>query len=356
MPIEIGIWKLGHKPQRVTFEALAAESQLEDTLVQDISILSADLMLVGRQVQTGFGKYIDILAMDREGNLAVVELKRDKTPREAVAQLLDYGSWVCNLTYDEVAEIYAGNHPDKSLEEGFVEAFGSDGSPEEVNQSHQLILVAAELDHSTERIINYLSGSFGLPVNAVFFRYFRDGDNDYLTRSWLIDPNETEAKITKKGKEAWDGNSFYVNVGEGLHRTWEDCRKYGFVSAGGSAWYSQTLNQLFPGAQIYVMIPKTGYVGVGVVKATAVSVKEFTVMVDGKETPILEAPLKASHLSEHAQDPEKYEHFVRVEWLKTHPIAEAYWEKGLFANQNTVCRLRNRFTLDRLQRHFGLEQ
>jgi hypothetical protein len=293
--------------------------------------------------------------MDREGNLAVVELKRDKTPREAVAQLLDYGSWVRDLTYDEVAGIYAANHPGGSLEEGFTETFGNDSPPEEVNQSHQLILVAAQLDNSTERIINYLSGSFGAPVNAVFFRYFRDGDSDYLTRSWLIDPNETEAKITKKGKEAWDGNSFYVNVGEGPHRTWEDCRKYGFVSAGGSAWYSQTLNQLFPGAQIYVMIPKTGYVGVGVVKEPAVSVKDFTVMVDGMETPILEAPIKAPQLPEHAQDPDKYEYFVRAEWIKTQPVAQAYWEKGMFANQNTVCRLRNRFTLERLQRHFGLE-
>ncbi len=48
--------------------------------------------------------------MDCEGNLAVVELKRDKTSREAVAQLLDYGSWVCDLTYDDVAEIYSDNH------------------------------------------------------------------------------------------------------------------------------------------------------------------------------------------------------------------------------------------------------
>jgi len=346
---------MGEAPERIAFEPLDAEARLEDTLVQDIAILSADLVLVGRQIKTGFGKYIDILAMDRDGNLAVVELKRNKTPREAVAQLLDYGSWVRDLTYDEVAEVFSDNHSGQSLEEGFVEAFGSEGVPEEINESHQLILVAAELDHSTERIINYLSESFDAPVNAVFFRYFRDGENEYLTRSWLIDPRENETRIKKKGKEPWDGNSFYVNVGEGPHRTWEDCRKYGFISAGGGSFYSQTLKQLVPGAQVYVMIPKTGYVGVGVVKEPSVSVKDFAVLVDGKETPILDAPLKAPQLPEHAQDPDKYEYFVRVEWIKTQPIAEAYWEKGMFANQNTVCRLRNRFTLERLQRHFGLE-
>ncbi len=126
MPIEIGIWKLGVTPERLSFEPLDSESRLEDTIVQDMAVLSADLMLLGRQVKTGFGKLIDILAMDRDGNLAVVELKRDKTPRDAVAQLLDYGSWVKDLTYEDVAEIYGDNHPGRSLEEGFDEAFGSE--------------------------------------------------------------------------------------------------------------------------------------------------------------------------------------------------------------------------------------
>jgi hypothetical protein len=29
-----------------------------------------------------------------EGRIHVIELKRDRTPREVVAQILDYGSWV----------------------------------------------------------------------------------------------------------------------------------------------------------------------------------------------------------------------------------------------------------------------
>jgi RecB family endonuclease NucS len=41
---------------------------------------------------TSYGKRIDILAIDAEGTLYVLELKRDQTPRGIVAQLLDYGS------------------------------------------------------------------------------------------------------------------------------------------------------------------------------------------------------------------------------------------------------------------------
>lgn len=51
----------------------------------------------------------------------------------------------------------------------------------------------------------------------MFFRYFEEGENEYLVRSWLIDPNQVEAQasrasIVKGGKEAWNGKDYYVSV------------------------------------------------------------------------------------------------------------------------------------------------
>lgn len=37
------------------------------------------------------------LAVSREGDLTVIELKRDRTPRDVVAQILDYATWVATL-------------------------------------------------------------------------------------------------------------------------------------------------------------------------------------------------------------------------------------------------------------------
>jgi hypothetical protein len=97
-----------------------------------------------------------MLAMDMSGNLSIIELKKSRTPREVVAQLLDYASWVQSLSYEEIAAIYSDKNPGKKLEEGFDDAFGS-SLPEQINQRHELIVVASELDTSTERIINYLT-------------------------------------------------------------------------------------------------------------------------------------------------------------------------------------------------------
>jgi len=358
MPIEVGIWRLGEKVEKVEVSSLESEATLEETLAEDISILSPNLMLIGRQVPTAHGKFIDLLGMDAEGNLVVVELKRNRTPRDVVAQLLDYASWVLGLSYEDIAEVYAERNSGQKLEEGFADAF-SGSPPEKLNQSHQLIVVASELDASTERIIDYLSDNYGVPINAVFFRHFRDGDTAYLARTWLIDPDEAEAKASKSARrrssEPWNGRDFYVSLGEGTRRSWDDCRKYGFISGGGGRWYSQTLDLLFPGARVFVNIPKTGYVGVGTVREKSVPVTEFSVTLDGKETPILEAPLKAPEMGADADDPESCEYLVRVEWLRAVPREEAHWEKGLFAVQHTACRMRNRFTLERLTRHFELD-
>lgn len=357
MPIEVGIWRMGPDLTRVEFQALDSESKLQDTLAADLSLVHPGLMLIGREVPTAFGKFIDLLAMDSDGNLIVVELKRNKTPRDVVAQALDYASWVGTLTYDQITELYAEKHSGQKFEKGFAECFGS-SPPENVNESHRIIVVASELDASTERIINYLNDNFGVPINTVFFRHFKDKGNEYLTRTWLIDPQVAEIKASKataKKEEIWNHRDFYVSLGEYDGTNWDDCRRYGFVCGSGGRWYTQTLDLLFPGARVFVNIPQRGYVGVGIVKEKTVPVKEFKVELDGKLIPLLDAPLEAKEMGKHADDPDKRAMLVRVEWIKAVSREEAYWEKGMFAIQHTVCRMRNQFTIERLTQHFELD-
>ncbi len=118
MPVEVAIWKLGEKVSRVEFGQIPSESRLEDILAEDISILDLKLLLIGRQVLTGYGSYIDLLALDADGNLVVIELKRDRTPRQVVAQLLDYGSWVRQLEDADIAAIFGeyvrANYPQEA--------------------------------------------------------------------------------------------------------------------------------------------------------------------------------------------------------------------------------------------------
>lgn len=82
MAIEQGIWRIGDQPKKLKPAALTDEALLEDQVMKDISILNSDWMLIGRQVRTGYDKLIDLLAMDANGSIIIVELKRNKTPRD----------------------------------------------------------------------------------------------------------------------------------------------------------------------------------------------------------------------------------------------------------------------------------
>jgi len=352
MPVEVGIWKMGDQLKRIEFSSIESEAKLEDQLISDITVIAPNLLLVGSQVTTAYGKFIDLLAMDDEGNLVVVELKKNKTPREIVAQAIDYASWVKGLSHEDITQIYEEKRGG-SLEEGFAERFG-EGPPEEINRSHRMVIVCSELDASTERIIGYLNDDYGVPINVVFFQHFRDVENNYLTRSWLIDP--TDVKIPDPRKEIWNGRDFYVSFGDGENRNWDDARRYGFISGGGGKWYWRTLENLRPGHRVFVHIPKKGFVGVGEVQSQSMLIRDYEVEVEGKQTPFLQAPIKAKYHKECADDEELCEHFVEVKWIKDFPEKEAYWEKGMFANTSTACKLRNRFTLGRLMKHFNLEE
>ncbi|MEJ2114193.1 MAG: endonuclease NucS, partial [Flavobacteriaceae bacterium] len=172
---------------------------LEDWIENDISIISSGLLLIGRQVETRYGGLIDILCIDHKGDIIIVELKRDKTPREITAQVLDYASWIRNLTAEQIQDI-ARNYFKSELEDAFESKFGFD-LPESINQEHEMLVVGSEIDNASQRIINYLSESYGVAINAITFNYFMDGNCEYLARTFLIEPSKAEIQQqTRQGK------------------------------------------------------------------------------------------------------------------------------------------------------------
>ena len=358
MPIQHAIWKVGATPEALTVSKLATEKDLEDMITARPEMISSGWMLIGRQVRTSFGGIIDLLAIAPDGSLVLIELKRDKAPREIVAQALDYASWMEKLKPDKIARIYDGFRNGQSLSADFETRFKAKLDEETMNATHQIIIVAAELDDATERILGYLNAR-GIAINAMFFQVFSHGDDKFLSRAWLIDPGETQINAAttveeKAQKQEWNGE-YYAAFGDAESRSWEDARKYGYISAGGGPWYSRTLKMLSPGDRVWVMIPKKGYVGVGIVREEVKSVKEFTVMVDGIEKPALEVLEHREKYAASKDDPELAEYFVRVEWLDTVPAAEATWELGFFANTNSVGRPRAeewRYTVEKLKGRF----
>jgi hypothetical protein len=198
MPTEMKLWTIeGEEPKSLAQGKLDLESRLEDWINKDIGLISNDLLLIGRQVLTDYGGSIDLLAIDPEGNLVILELKRDKTPRDIVSQLLDYASWVQDLGHESIEEIANKYFRGKTLEDAFREQFGSD-LPDVLNERHRMYVVASSLDTATERIVKYLSETHDVDINVATFAYFPTSEGELLGRSLLLD--EAEVRIRASGK------------------------------------------------------------------------------------------------------------------------------------------------------------
>jgi hypothetical protein len=105
---------------------------------------------------------------------------------------------------------------------------------------------------------------------------------------------------------------------------------------------------------VWVNIPGSGYVGVGRVKGTVQSVRDFVVTTASGDKPFLELA-QAHYHREFADDPDRCAYFVPIQWLKTTAVAQAIREVGMFGNQNSVCKPtapKWRATVEKLKERF----
>ncbi len=356
MPIRHAIWKVGQQPQPLIEAILPSERLLEDMILADPRILDENWMFIGRQEDTGYGGRIDLLAIAPDGVLILIELKRDRTPREVVAQAIDYASWVSKLKPENINAIYSRFTKGGNLAEDFHKRFNQELDEESLNESHQIIVVASAIDESSERIIAYLSER-DIPINVVCFQVFNYGDDQLLSRAWLLDPAQTQisaATAPDNQSEPWNGE-FYSSFGESEVRSWADAVQYGFICGGGGRWYSKTLQLLNPGDRVWVNIPGSGYVGVGRAIGRVQPAATFQVDTSQGKMPVLDVVKRASYHREYLDDPERCEYFVPIEWIQAVSLEKAIKEIGFFGNQNTVCKPTKpkwRATVERLKQKF----
>jgi hypothetical protein len=122
--------------------------------------------------------------------------------------------------------------------------------------------------------------------------------------------------------------------------------RHGFISAGGGRWYSRTLRMLEPGHRVWALIPRVGYVGVGEVTEPSLPITA---------TDLLDQPLEAPAMDRFASDPDRCEYVVRVRWIDAVAREDAFWIPDLYANENSVTRRQDQWTLQRLCEAFSVD-
>ena len=179
---DLSVWTVdGDAPRRVDRSGVDLEKDLEDWIAADASLLAGGITIVGRQVQLDGGA-LDLLAFDGQDRWVVIEIKRGRLYRDALAQALDYSSSIAALGADELRA---------KLQSDLVQF----GDPEELSRNVQrllkdegerrevaVLLVGVGVDSGLERIADFL-GSLGVSVRVVSFEVFEpDGGPRLLIR------------------------------------------------------------------------------------------------------------------------------------------------------------------------------
>jgi hypothetical protein len=145
---------------------------------------------------------------------------------------------------------------------------------------------------------------------------------------------------------------YLMNVGQGKHRCWEDCKRFSFLSAGQHKKYSDPVRGLQVGDVVAAFQAGRGYVGIGLVKEKAVRVNEF--LYDSKPLRVL--PLTNKLIFENS-DNDKSEFLLKVKWLRAVDISEAKWKRNekYFSSRLVVASLQGQpKTIEFIEREFKI--
>ena len=127
------------KIEQTSFKALKLEERkhLQEWIAKEPSSLGEELLIIQKEFD-GFSdtrERLDLLALDKDGNLVVIENKLDDSGRNVTWQAIKYASYCSGLTKQDVIDIYQKYLGETaSAEESLSDFFdGRDLSDVEIN-------------------------------------------------------------------------------------------------------------------------------------------------------------------------------------------------------------------------------
>ena len=195
----IQIWKIesSQAQQLIARNAVDLERTLEDNITKTPALLMEDLTLVGRQTSVNGGA-LDLLGINPDGKLCVFELKRGTLSRDAVAQVIDYASYLDRLAPEHLAQFIAENsggpglEPIKNFRDWYEEQFSNLESLKPV----QMFLVGLGVDESTTRMVSFLAKQ--LDISLITFHGFEYRGEVLLAKKIDAEPVKQSSKSARE--------------------------------------------------------------------------------------------------------------------------------------------------------------
>jgi hypothetical protein len=167
-------------------------------------ILGEDLLIVNMEFDKfeGSRDRLDLLAVDREGNLVVVELKRDSFAGYADLQAVRYAAMVSTMTIEQLLAHYVDYHKKTGGGEVTEEELRANISDfvevedfEELSSRPRIILCSENFSQEITTTVLWLRG-FNLDISCVRITPHRLDDKIVLVPEKVIPLKESEQYLT----------------------------------------------------------------------------------------------------------------------------------------------------------------
>ena len=175
-------------------------------------LLGEPLKIISKELTLPSGKRLDLLAIDENGNLVIIELKRDDSGQSVEWQAIKYASYCSAFTNQEIFT-YLSSY--QNLDEGEAEKEILDFvncEAEELNQFQRIIIVSKEFHSEVISAVLWLRES-SIDITCVRLTPFRDESNNVFINPEIIIPlpeakDYIEKKETKQKKQFNNASSF----------------------------------------------------------------------------------------------------------------------------------------------------
>ncbi len=200
------------------FQAGHTEATLHDWLESNPEgiIEDKELLIIGREVYTDLGGYIDLLGVDSAGNVVVVELKRAKTPRDTIAQALEYAAFAERLDANQLEAIFRTYMNNESLNfaEYHRQHFNlSESDAVAFNKDQRIVIVCQETAPQIRQTAQFLN-SKGVNVTCVEFVFFQAEGAGHLMSQEIVVGEESRrpVQLSSKSASAVDEGTFLASI------------------------------------------------------------------------------------------------------------------------------------------------
>lgn len=342
-------------------------SDLQRLLRANIAVVAPDVLVIAEEFAEweDSKRRIDLLGVDRAANLVVIELKRDDGGHMEL-QAIRYAAMVSTMTFTRAVEVFqsfldnsgATHDAQRTLLE-FLE--WNEPREDDFAREVRIVLVSADFSKELTTAVLWLNDA-GLNIQCVRLKPYDSGQDVLIDAQKIIplpEASDYQEKLRNKTLEGRVGSKivigtdtgyWFMNVGENnAGRSWEDCRKYGFMTAGGGKRYSDAVKGLKVGDKFFAYLSGHGYVGLGEVIAEAVPLKDFKPTGQGKLLP--ELPLNSKLDRERNDDPEQWDLCAAVKWIRTVDRNDAVLMNR--ARMGTINRIRQADLVVELLKHFA---